>query len=289
MNDQPHGQIRETAGELRETTRAATGEAPSADAYWAEIWERPWLGFAIAALLPGIVLGFIGPFGSFDAPLAYRLAYWVPTMALGAVLGTGVSLALGRARMLNARPFLREAVATLAMTAIMSFVAWAMARVIFGEHSVGFSLRFVGYVFLISAVATVVVSIVRARRARVQIAAAPAAAAAPAVAVTLPVRLPEKLRGGVILALQGEDHYVRVHTDKGSDLILMRLTDAVREMGATPGARTHRSWWVARAAVKTIRRDDGRAVVVLSGDIEVPVSRGYAGELREAGWFEIGR
>ena len=91
---------------------------------------------------------------------------------------------------------------------------------------------------------------------------------------------------GEILALQAEDHYVRVHTDKGSDLILMRLGDAVSEMGDTPGARSHRSWWVAKKAVTGTRRENGRAWLQLSNAIEAPVSRNYIVELRKAGWLD---
>ncbi len=35
------------------------------------------------------------------------------------------------------------------------------------------------------------------------------------------------------------------HTDRGSDLILMRLSDALTELKGLEGAQTHRSWWVA--------------------------------------------
>ena len=63
-------------------------------------------------------------------------------------------------------------------------------------------------------------------------------------------RLPLRLRGATIRAVQAEDHYLRLHTDRGSDLILMRLSDAVSELEGLEGARTHRSWWVAREAVR---------------------------------------
>ena len=88
-----------------------------------------------------------------------------------------------------------------------------------------------------------------------------------------------------ILALEAEDHYVRIHTDQGSQLILMRIADAIAEMGSVEGARTHRSWWVARAAVKQSRRADGRATLILSNGVEAPVSRNAAGELLEKGWL----
>jgi DNA-binding LytR/AlgR family response regulator len=56
-------------------------------------------------------------------------------------------------------------------------------------------------------------------------------------------------------------------------------------MGQTPGARTHRSWWVSKASVASVRRDNGRLALVLKNGTEAPVSRGYASELREAGWL----
>ncbi|MGH6957634.1 MAG: LytTR family DNA-binding domain-containing protein [Caulobacteraceae bacterium] len=98
-------------------------------------------------------------------------------------------------------------------------------------------------------------------------------------------RLPERLRGAELLAVEAEDHYLRLHTDKGQDLILMRLADAIAELDGLEGAQTHRSWWVARGAVTTAERMEGRAVLTLKDGCEAPVSRGFAKGLRAAGWF----
>jgi len=65
----------------------------------------------------------------------------------------------------------------------------------------------------------------------------------------------------------------------------MRLADAIVELEGLEGAQTHRSWWVARAAVTSVERADGRAVLTLKDGAEAPVSRGYARALRAAGWF----
>ena len=146
-----------------------------------------------------------------------------------------------------------------------------------------FTPAFVFYVWFITVVMSFVGAVLRARRTAT--AAAPLAPPAGRSVPALAQRLPVKLQDAAILALQGEDHYVRVHTDRGSDLILLRLSDAIAEMGPTPGARTHRSWWVSKAAVASIRRDNGRIALVLSSGTEAPVSRGYAPELREAGWL----
>jgi hypothetical protein len=100
-----------------------------------------------------------------------------------------------------------------------------------------------------------------------------------------PDRLPMKLRGAAIRAVQAEDHYLRIHTDRGSDLILMRLADALEELEGLEGAQTHRSWWVAREAVRDVARGDGRATLSLDGGLTAPVSRRYARALRDAGWY----
>jgi hypothetical protein len=113
---------------------------------------------------------------------------------------------------------------------------------------------------------------------------APAAGTAPAP-VRFLERLPAKLRGAAIYAVSSEDHYLRLHTSRGSDLILMRLGDAIAELEGLEGAQTHRSWWVAREAVESARRDGDRVTLVLKSGAEAPVSRPNVRPLREAGWF----
>lgn len=283
MNDEPHAQIRQMQAQIRETQGAATREAPVAETIWAEIWERPWWGFALSATLPGIVLALLGPFGSFAAPLWMRFAYWVPTMAIGATIGAGLTMWAEQTPLFERRPIARFAFITVAMTAAMTGVAWGVGQLVFGQGAVPFSAVFVFYVWFITVIVSVISAIIRARR--VSVAAAPIPAVAAVTPPSLLARLPDRLKSGAILALQGEDHYVRVHTSLGNDLVLARLGDAIGEMGSTPGARTHRSWWVAKGAVKQFRRANGRLALVLQNDLEVPVSRGYASELKEAGWL----
>src|SRR5213075_459240 len=98
-------------------------------------------------------------------------------------------------------------------------------------------------------------------------------------------RLPLKLRGAEVWAVESEDHYLRLHTSRGQDLILLRLADAVAELEGIEGMQVHRSWWVARDAITDARRGDGRATLTLRDGAEVPVSRTYAAQLREKGWI----
>lgn len=88
-----------------------------------------------------------------------------------------------------------------------------------------------------------------------------------------------------IIALQSEDHYVRVHGANGSELLLMRLRDAISEMGAIPGEQVHRSWWVARDGVEGLVKA-GRAwnVRLVNGEF-APVARESVDRLRRSGFL----
>ncbi|MEE9381651.1 MAG: LytTR family DNA-binding domain-containing protein, partial [Hyphomonadaceae bacterium] len=96
-------------------------------------------------------------------------------------------------------------------------------------------------------------------------------------------RLPIKYRGAALYAVSSEDHYLRVHTERGEELILMRLADALRELAGADGLQTHRSWWVAVDGVADTAKTNGRTVLILKSGAEAPVSRSYAKAVREKG------
>ena len=52
-----------------------------------------------------------------------------------------------------------------------------------------------------------------------------------------------------ILSLSAQDHYVEVTTELGAELCLLRLSDAISEVGAEDGFHIHRSHWVAKSAI----------------------------------------
>jgi hypothetical protein len=88
--------------------------------------------------------------------------------------------------------------------------------------------------------------------------------------------------GSSVLALAAEQHYLRVYTILGNDLILYRFADAVREMGAR-GVQVHRSYWVAKDAAASTEGDGTKAQIVLKNGLKVPVSRTYKIAAREVG------
>ena len=93
-------------------------------------------------------------------------------------------------------------------------------------------------------------------------------------------RLPDEV-GNDILFLKASGHYVEVVTSAGSAIILMRLTDAVAELG-TAGMRIHRSYWAAYEHMTGLQRRERRILLCLTGGHELPVSRALLGAVRNA-------
>ena len=85
---------------------------------------------------------------------------------------------------------------------------------------------------------------------------------------------------GTLLALEAQDHYVRVITDCGEDLIHYRFSDAVEDARHVRGLRVHRSYWIANVAIARLERDRHRYRLRLSNGLCVPVSRSYLRDVR---------
>ena len=229
----------------------------------------------------GLFLALIGPFGTGTAPLWERVVYWVGLCAGG----TGLALGIGAAMHLlfdpkDRRPLILGLATALLMTPPSTLVVWWVTESLFGWHVMSGSLiQFSGPVLLICLGMNGVNAL--AHRSPPHTHAGASESAPPRFLE----RLPPRLRGSTLYAVSAEDHYLRLHTSKGSDLILLRLSDAIAELDGVEGAQTHRSWWVARSAVKGARAGDGRAVLDLEGGVQAPVSRGFARALKAEGWF----
>ena len=109
-------------------------------------------------------------------------------------------------------------------------------------------------------------------------------AATPATAYEPSRRLPDHLLENA-LCLQMEDHHVRIHAHHRSWLQLATMREAIDQIDPTRGLQVHRSWWVARAAVRDVV-EEGRTVRLrLANGIEVPVARSRIAALRSEGWL----
>ncbi len=89
--------------------------------------------------------------------------------------------------------------------------------------------------------------------------------------------------GQSIIRVSSQNHYVEVTTDAGSDMILMRFSDAIDELQGFDGIRVHRSHWVSRDAVKSTEKSNGKLVLKLKDGSTVPVSRSYREAAQGAG------
>jgi hypothetical protein len=247
----------------------------------------------------GIFLGLTGPFGSIAAPLPERLVTWIGFAWLGYAcyrpMQTVVSwgertLALPRWGMLIATCLVATVPMTIAVLALNRLptgpLLWPGLDIVMGTY---FS------VLVIGGAVTVLFNLVQSGpRPATPVAAtalapqapepAPAPVAAPPPPNPLFDQLPPEL-GSAIIALEMEDHYVRVHTALGSALVLMRLRDATALVGDLEGMQVHRSWWVARGAVEDVLRDGRNIRLRLARGIEAPVARAKVAELRDARWI----
>jgi hypothetical protein len=205
---------------------------------------------------------------------------WAVDSAIGAALGLAVARWWVPQSWFHEKLWAAALVIAVSVAAPLTLVV--LSWIVFLHHvplSLGLVESVLPSAFGSSLVMTALAFLVRRPATRTH-AAAPSAPPAKFLA-----RLPEKLKGAELFAVEAEDHYLRLHTSLGQDLILMRLADAIAELEGLEGAQTHRSWWVARAAIASAERGDGRATLTLKDGAEVPVSRGFARELRSAGWF----
>jgi hypothetical protein len=236
------------------------------------------LGLAFAA----VALGVFGPFGSYLAmPLPERLLFHAVNVI---AIGGGISLLLFALR----RRFYPRGLPFWLPLAIAAAAALPGTAVVFANLRLlaPRALEFVSWPELIAqnlalnlALALVFTLVLRRRAAAPAVpvsgTAVSPAHAAPMAPHALAGRLPPHLKEARLLALEAEDHYLRIHTEAGSALILMRLSDAARALGNSAGQQVHRSFWVAGAAMAGTHRRDGRLFLRLVNGMEIPVSRSH--------------
>jgi hypothetical protein len=245
----------------------------------AETWAR-WLSWATVG---GVVLGVAGPFGSyFNGGAVARIAFWTALLWVGAVvLGLTVAPALRLSSGRKVPLSFVAGVATVVACAPLALAVALIGRAVWGRHAADLTaLDWYAQTLFVSAPA-VAGALWFETRGRAGRRPAPAVAAA---ADGAPRRLSARQRAEA-LCLQMEDHYVRVHTPGRAELVLLPLHQAITELGDVEGLRVHRSWWVARRAVRRTERDGRSVQLVLINGFQVPVARNRVAELKAAGWL----
>jgi hypothetical protein len=227
----------------------------------------------------GLAMAILGPYRTLDVPDVLRVAYWLVAVTGAGFAGIAVDLALGkRIRGFWTRIALVALVATVpvtpgvyALNAIMLDLPrrpWLMGQLawqVFVVMLLVMALRALLWRRIVETRTIVEPPLPDAERA-------------------FRLRLSARRRGARLIALEAEDHYVRVHTDAGSELVAMRFAEALGELARAHGYRLHRSWWAAADAVESVRWKRGTGEARLAGGLVAPVSRGCAAALKEAGW-----
>ncbi|WP_156351717.1 LytTR family DNA-binding domain-containing protein [Devosia sp. Leaf64] len=237
---------------------------------------RSWMLLA----LMGLIAGLVGPFGTYEAvPLVPRVLYWIAVIIGTGAMGTLVAgLAERRLKTwfpLSVAALIGGALAGPPITAVVALVN----LLAFGPDTPIGLLTLLVYCTAIAAAVTLLSALLDMR---------PKASEAEVAAAIVPnepalvERLPRPQRGR-LLHIAVSDHYVDVSTEKGTTLVLMRLSDAIRETAPEPGLQVHRSHWVALAAVRRGFRQGGKPVLELENGTVVPVSRTFVDAVKAAG------
>jgi DNA-binding LytR/AlgR family response regulator len=287
--------LREMAHLMRKQTDNPVHASPVAAFTPAAPPSRFRYGFVIA-IIAALFMAVTGALGTDVAPFAKRLTYWSVVMISGHFIGTGVTSGIHGWGKLSGNPWTEGLLISLVIAAPITVVVTGASNMFFGWNDSGLAglLIMFGIVAFVSMIMTAINIMIGKNHAPaihtpvimpVQNIATLPEQDAPTEA-RLRARLPIHLREAAIWAIESEDHYLRVHTDLGSDLILMRLSDAIAATEGLDGAQTHRSWWVASKAIMRIERGDGRATLHLNGGVTAPVSRTYYRTLIATGWLK---
>lgn len=246
-------------------------------------WRHPGLRrFAADVALwvaIGLVMAILGPFGSSERSFPERLLYWQICMVGGGFIGVAIDAPVRRrVRHFWTRLLLVSAGMTPLVTLLVGFTNHYLSPMRLTLANVAEPA------FEVFVVCFAVMCLRQLAWAEPIVVVAPPQPAEDPLA-TFRQRLSARRRAAALIAVEAEDHYLRVHTDAGDELITARFGDALAELAAADGFRTHRSWWVAADAIDQVKWLRGRGEATLKCGLTVPISRSNAGPLKAAGWF----
>lgn len=244
--------------------------------------RKRWQGISIDLLLLtffGLVMSELGPYRTIEAPQSLRTAYW-----LLAVFGSGLT-AICVHRAISGRIggfWVQIAVVSLLITPPVTMYIYVLNAVMLELPRRWWLIPQLAWQVLVVMLLLITLRALLWRRVvETRTLVMPPL---PEAEREFRLRLSAKRRSSRLIAIEAEDHYVRVHTDMGSELVPMRFSEALEELSRAYGYRLHRSWWVAAEAIEGVRWTRGSGEARLAGGIVAPVSRSYAAALKSAGW-----
>jgi len=241
-----------------------------------------WHRIAIELLLLvaiGLLMAVLGPYRSVDVPPLRRTIYWLLAIIGGGAIGILIDFAIRK----RIRGFWRAVLGVaILMTPPVTLFVWTLNAGMLGQKVGPRGLLTLGWqVFVIAFLVMAMRALLWRRAIETRTVVMPPL---PEAERAFRMRLSAKRRGARLIAIEAEDHYVRIHTDQGSELLTMRFSDALMELGQVHGHQLHRSWWAAGDAIEEVRWQRGSGEARLAGGLTAPVSRSFAASLRDAGW-----
>lgn len=240
----------------------------------------PSIRDCLLILFIGLIIGYLGPFGSFETSLWVRLIYWVMAIAIGHfIFSISYHFCYAYADKQNIHFAVTFIIGAAIGSLFLSIVLVNLTDYFFDfPYTFKQGLIFIyPQVFVLGVVLGIFNMIVSTRYSRYFRKSYEKSDEKPGE--NFLGRLPTHL-GRNLICIVTEDHYLRVYTDNGDDLILHRMRDALIELEKYDGFQVHRSWWVAKNKIKNIRRNGRKMMLIMSNDIEVPVSRTYQSEIK---------
>lgn len=241
-------------------------------------WRRGGFDLLLFGAL-GLLMGELGPYRTLDAPDGIRRLYW-----LLAIVGAGLA-AIVADRAISRRIgnfWARIAIVSLAITPPITLYVYGLNIVLLDLPRRPWLLPQLAWqVLLVMLLLMTLRALLWRRVIETRTIVRPPL---PEAELQFRLRLSARRRAARLIAVEAEDHYVRVHTDAGSELVPMRFAEAVAELDRAHGYRLHRSWWAAAEAIEGIRWNRGSGTARLSGGLSAPVSRSCASALKAAGW-----
>ena len=251
----------------------------------------------LAVVFFSVFIAFLQPFGMNDVHRLYGALFWLAMCTTGyciykPVIYYGSQWLERRLPSSQYRAFLSQFLSILAASVVMAFVSPLVTELFFNfgdDYWQTLPLSFVSSLFIGGIITVFSSLILLASKLKNQIQTTNDALTSESQALQQTLaqpaddfinELPLEKRGNLI-CLAMEDHYIRVVTDKGEHLLLMRFKDALNALTHYPGFQTHRSWWVAKDAVLSTKKDGRKLVLVLDNQMEVPVSQTFLASIKD--------
>ena len=214
-----------------------------------------------------------GPFGTLEVlPSGIRLIYWALIVLTTSSLALWMHKLMGT---MNWRSVFRASVVSLVYGLIVAGVVMMVSLMLLTPiQSYPGHVELLSYSFPSAVVIFFLSFLVVRSRSMVSHDTPPERAA-------LFSRLEKHSDAQRILSLSAQDHYVEVTTELGTELCLIRLSDAIAEAEPEEGYQVHRSHWVAKAAVKKLLNKGTNSQVILSDERILSVSQSRLSGFKE--------